>query len=285
MDFLGTFPFRSSLIRLGFKAFSSTGAHNVLRPLTSGRGFILMLHRVSNTPAPAFNPNGYLTVQDTFLRACLQHIRDQGWSFVSLDEASKRIAAGDFSDPFCAITFDDGYHDNYEIAAPILRDFKAPFTVYTTTGFIDRTIEPWWILLEKVISHSSKLVLVDHPGRRLEVNARNGCEKCKAYEKGIQFLRTSAEADQDRILRAAAADINLDLSGFGDGLAMSWDEVKDFADDELASIGGHTVNHYALGRLSPEEARAEVVDGLNRLEEMTGKRPKHFCFLNLNLFA
>lgn len=35
-----------------------------------------------------------------------------------------------------AITFDDGYRDNLEVAAPILNDFSLPFTVFVTSEFI-----------------------------------------------------------------------------------------------------------------------------------------------------
>lgn len=35
-----------------------------------------------------------------------------------------------------AITFDDGYQDNLEVAAPILSEFRLPFTVFVTSEFV-----------------------------------------------------------------------------------------------------------------------------------------------------
>lgn len=43
-----------------------------------------------------------------------------------------------------AITFDDGYLDNFTVAAPILKQLNLPATFYITTGFIGSTIVPWW---------------------------------------------------------------------------------------------------------------------------------------------
>ena len=43
-----------------------------------------------------------------------------------------------------SMTFDDGYLDNFEIAAPILRRFGLPATFFVTTGFIgSQVIAPW----------------------------------------------------------------------------------------------------------------------------------------------
>jgi peptidoglycan/xylan/chitin deacetylase (PgdA/CDA1 family) len=47
-----------------------------------------------------------------------------------------------------SITFDDGYLDNFEIAAPILHSLQMPATFFITTGFIgSRLIPPWDVAL------------------------------------------------------------------------------------------------------------------------------------------
>jgi len=43
-----------------------------------------------------------------------------------------------------SITFDDGYLDSFEVAAPILRRRAMPATFFVTTGFIGSTVVPPW---------------------------------------------------------------------------------------------------------------------------------------------
>lgn len=270
---------RERLIKMGFDLFAATGAHHLIRPLTGGTGFILMLHRVLDAaPSSAFDPNGFLAVQADFLSAALRHIQQKGYDFVSLDEAARRLAEPRSQRRFCAITLDDGYRDNYTIAKPIFEAFKAPYTVYTATGFIDGQIAPWWLLLEHLIASKDRVCLVDGQERRLDLAASDLTHKQHAFADAVNFIRMSPESEQLNILQKAASDTNCELSAVTNALFMSWDEVRDLSDNELGSIGGHTVHHRALARLSLEDARSEVVGGLDRLETMTGNRPRHFAY-------
>jgi peptidoglycan/xylan/chitin deacetylase (PgdA/CDA1 family) len=63
---------------------------------------------------------------------------------VSLSQLLERLVAGRPLGGLLAITFDDGYRDNHEIAAPELERRGFPATFFITTGFIETDLVPPW---------------------------------------------------------------------------------------------------------------------------------------------
>lgn len=113
--------------------------HNLTHPVL---GRILMLHRVVEHRSDGENRE--LEVTQQFLEQTIIKYRQQGYQFVSIDEACDIISKGHTNTPFACLTFDDGYQDNYDIAYPVLKQYEVPFAVYVTTGFIDNRLPIWW---------------------------------------------------------------------------------------------------------------------------------------------
>jgi len=66
------------------------------------------------------------------------------FSVVPLAQQVAGCQAGNDLGGTLSITFDDGYLDNIEIAAPILRRLRLPATFFVTTGFIGSQFTPPW---------------------------------------------------------------------------------------------------------------------------------------------
>jgi peptidoglycan/xylan/chitin deacetylase (PgdA/CDA1 family) len=99
---------------------------------------IVAFHRVNDKIAPDGLTCGPTTFE-AFCRFFIQHFR-----VVSLSELLASCRAGDDLRGTLAITFDDGYRDNFEVAAPILHRLKLPASFFVTTGFIgSQIVAPW----------------------------------------------------------------------------------------------------------------------------------------------
>ena len=145
---------RHEVIDLGFRMFGATGLHRVAARFTRGRGAILMFHRVRAAGAVGFSPNSGLEITPDFLDSLLGRLRAQNFDIVDLDTAIARLGdARPDGRPFVALTFDDGYRDTADVALPILEKHAAPFAVYVTTGFADRSARMWWVEMELSLIH------------------------------------------------------------------------------------------------------------------------------------
>jgi peptidoglycan/xylan/chitin deacetylase (PgdA/CDA1 family) len=101
-------------------------------------GVVVAFHRVTD----AIPEDGITKGSRDFERFC-RFFRDH-FDVISLDDFVGRLERKASVAGTLAITFDDGYLDNFEIAAPILRKLSLPATFFLVSGFLGTTIVPWW---------------------------------------------------------------------------------------------------------------------------------------------
>jgi peptidoglycan/xylan/chitin deacetylase (PgdA/CDA1 family) len=97
---------------------------------------ILCYHGVADDPSE-------LSIRPRTFRQHLELLAGFDARIVSLDAAADALAAGTSGRLVC-ITFDDGYRDFVQHAAPALREHGFPATVFVTTGFASGTHGPYW---------------------------------------------------------------------------------------------------------------------------------------------
>jgi len=108
------------------------------RFLLGDRALVVALHRVlpgasdesMTLPAPLF---------DAFCRFFKKHFQ-----VVPLGEIVGKLERGESFRREMAITFDDGYADAIEVAAPILEAHGLTATVFLVSGFVGTRTTPWW---------------------------------------------------------------------------------------------------------------------------------------------
>jgi peptidoglycan/xylan/chitin deacetylase (PgdA/CDA1 family) len=106
---------------------------SVARPLTGPRrGLrILMYHSVGSRLD--FDPRGLFSVSSGAFESQMAELA--GWREARIVGFPDGRASE--QELQVAVTFDDGYRDNLEAAAPILERYGIPFTVFVTTSFMD----------------------------------------------------------------------------------------------------------------------------------------------------
>jgi len=238
--------------------------------LTSSGVTILIYHRVLPARDPMRPSEPTVSEFERQMRVVRRWFRP-----VPLADAVSGLRAGTAPPRAVAVTFDDGYRDNLELAAPVLTRLRVPATVFVSTGFSeghtmwnDQVIEAFRES-ERDVADLSSLGLGRHPLTDTEARRR----------AALSVLRQiKPEAPQERLARVGEILERLGCRPPRSPM-MTPAEVRRLADLDI-EIGGHTVNHPILSRLDDEAARREIVDGRTTLEAWTGRPVRFFAYPN-----
>ncbi len=153
-------PFHSLLV--GIRAIKpSVGSTVGASPSVPRSGAVLLYHRVAETP---FDLHGLCVTPDEF-RAQMTHLAN-AYRPVPLIQFAMAAREGWLPDRAVAVTFDDGYADNLEIASPILLELGIPATFFVTSDGLLGRAEVWWDVLAEIFFGSSPSSGATCPRRR-----------------------------------------------------------------------------------------------------------------------
>ena len=260
-----------------FEALWLSRLPGLIRTLSASRGVIFTLHRVLAEEPADFSPNAILQVRPDFLEYVIERVRDLGLDIISLDEALERLAAPRAGRRFVVLTFDDAYKDNLRHALPILRRQEAPFTLYVPTALVDGVGELWWQAIEDIIGRQDAIAMTAD-GETDYVDTSTTSRKHEAFNALYWQMRKMPEAERVQLVRSFATAYGYDLERQCRTLIMDWQELRLFAGEPLCTIGAHTVHHYELAKLPPEQARSEMAQSADILFAQFGQRPVHFSY-------
>jgi peptidoglycan/xylan/chitin deacetylase (PgdA/CDA1 family) len=187
-------------------------------------------------------------------------------------EAAVRVGRG----RFVLLTFDDAYHDNFDLAFPILKGHGVTATFFITTGFIDNRRISWWDEIAWMVNKSPKTEL--HAKGWLEDTLSLKIEERERTAKTLINLYKTLPSSR----KQAFVDLLAEASGTGrhpaDGdFWMTWDNIRQLRAAGM-HIGGHTVSHPVLARLAADEQEAEIVGCKERIEAELGEPMRYFSY-------
>lgn len=227
------------------------------RRLPGWRGvLVLNYHRIGEAGGQLWDRSLFSATADTFdrqLRA-LGHCADVV-SPGDVAELARRGRPG----RHVALTFDDGYRDNYELAYPILRRHGARAAFFVATGLLDRPRAAWWDEISWMVHRSTRPALsgiVPGPPLALADGGREpAIAALVARYKSLPAREATAFLDRVADVTGSGRCPDADAAG----LWMTWEMVREMRAAGMP-IGGHTVDHPILARL-PESEQARELDG------------------------
>lgn len=221
---------------------------------------ILMFHRVLAEKLIT-EPNTYTTfgtlISQEYLERILSYLVENGFRFVTVSE----LINENEMDKLVALTFDDGYSDNFEFALPSLQKFNATATFFPIVKpCIENTVLPLDIYYECVDRTEMT--------KQERIDSIFGNKKKEFYwsEPNIQemFLRNNFHKTIPVQSRVSYLESN---------------QLKILADKGF-EIGSHSMTHsiFTANYMNEDKMNFELKESKKQLEAITGKPVDSFCF-------
>lgn len=179
-----------------------------------------------------------------------------------------------------ALTFDDGYHDNYTDGLAAARETQVPMTVFLIPGYIESRERFWWYEPEHLLSHT-KVREAAIKGHTYHLDKPDEQKALLRLIESRLRLATSV-AEREAFLASVRKVLAVPATPYAEekpALPLTWSEVHEMEDSSWISFGGHTMHHPVLGYLAdPTEAEYEVCESHVALERQLKHPVRTFAY-------
>ena len=201
-----------------------------------------------------------------------------------------------------AITFDDGFRDNFTNAAPLLDYHELPATFYVATTALKHEHIYWWDALQDIVFQSDVLPdkfelmigeeIVEftfgadrvmnsrlmNQIRSWNYNLPIPNERVALYMLLWHHIKALNYSLQERVISQIRDWSGYRSGGNDEGVTMSIREMQTLGSSPLFSIGAHTVHHAMLSQQNPEDQAYEVKESKRQIEDWLGKPVHGFAY-------
>jgi peptidoglycan/xylan/chitin deacetylase (PgdA/CDA1 family) len=208
----------------------------------------------------------------------------RNFQMISMDEVVSHMKLGKgFRRPSIAITFDDGYLDNYTLAYPVLKKHAVTATIYITTGLIGTPDKIWTEKIGLAFLETKKdyfnfsTILGD-----ITVPIKTMEEKEQAYSKVSKALKLRPDDERRELVQVLFEKLEVnEKSGrhFEERMMLNWDEIQEMRKDGI-TIGSHSHTHPILSRMPIQKAKDEILNSKKIAEKNVDTKVRHFSFPN-----
>jgi peptidoglycan/xylan/chitin deacetylase (PgdA/CDA1 family) len=246
-------------------------------PLLPTGAVILRYHSVQKDPRSVADTIGTgITHSAALFQRQIEHVA-RFYQPVSLDDIFEALSGGKALPPRpVAVTFDDGFRDNAEVAAPVLDRFGIPAAFYVTAGALQTDRAPWYIRLRKAF-YCTRVDQWDCSDSGETFTLVSQAEREAGLVAACGYCARLAGEDQHQAV--AAIEEALRVSSFSPvlPLMMDWQQVKKLH-DHGHTIGSHTVTHPNMAYVKKQDLIAELLQSRKMLEAELQAPVYHFSY-------
>lgn len=250
---------------------------------------VLMYHRVlpEGDQRARFEEPGMMVTPDSF--SLHLDILQQRFTLVQLSEwVAKKLNGTPLPPMACAITFDDGWADNYEYAFPLLQQHSAPATIFMVSDMAGTVYSFWPERLANLIAciTSEPVLYQSHPALAwiMDLCETDRVQEISAKPEMLSHIISRSKGLSDAEIHGRldyiAQELELDINDPTPSL-LDWDQLAKMTNSGLVEPGSHTCHHTRLTEgVSTKQLEHEIIDSKLEIEKRTGIPVKTFCYPN-----
>lgn len=251
-----TLPIRRRVLSALQRSLHYSGLASLYPRLWRPEGFLaLMYHSVADSARAPYLAPGSAIPADIFERQ-LRLLR-RTCNVISLAAAVDcQLSGREPPANAVVITFDDGYLDNFDVAAPLLAKYGLPATLFVCTGYVARR-EPQWIDELHTAFRFRQVQRLELPTRPVAFSLESPKGERDAYEVVSAELLSLDYITRRRVLDEVKAQLR--PSTEPPPLTLGWDDLRAMRREYPGfEFGLHTHDHVDLSRMSVAAAVAEI---------------------------
>ncbi len=257
--------------KIVFPAVVKLNAEKLFSSFTEHNKLILVYHGVVDTP------NHQVSLGPIAEKQFEKHLRYFQENFdVVPQEQIFEMYRDDFKPKkkTIALTFDDGYENNYHRAFPLLKKYKFPATWYIITQCLEDENRLTWY-------DSIDFIKTDLNVQRIDTS-KLGNKKLNSIADLKEFIKTLNIESRNVLYQEIAKQVTLKdyVAKFPREYwkLMNKQQLKEMSDSGLIEIAAHSHNHPNLGLVQLEDAKVEVVKCKQLLEDVIQKEVRSLAF-------
>lgn len=243
--------------------------------LAQGTFVILGYHRIANaiaTESYSFDPE-LISATTAEFDWQMDFVRSEFTVLPLLELLERSLAGRPIPPRAVAITFDDGFTDNHDVALPVLRKHSIPATVFVSTEWIDRQQPIWFEVCAYACMRLAPASLLIEGLPQLISDGASYASRRAATRQLLKHLKTVPNEARLKIvaqLRDAVAGAEFDRDWRSNSAPLTWDKIREMSRHGV-DFGSHSVSHPILARSHDAQITFEVTDSRARLREELGR--------------
>ena len=231
---------------------------------------IFTYHRVSASRSQRFDDGVVDATPDGFDRQLATMKRY--FSIVGVDEILGYVQGAELPPNPLAVTFDDGYLDNFTTALPLLQKHGVRACFFIATSYLEERRLFWWDRIAYLIKNATRPTIeIEYPARlRFDLADRG-----HAMGAALRIVKDVFDLDLmrylDELTRGSGVPFDRAIERrFADEMLMTWDQVRALRAAGM-DVQSHTRTHRVLQTLRPETLDDELRGSKAELERVLGE--------------